>query len=137
MKIVPVLQALTLIRRMRTDLRKEIHRLNERQTKASRVLAQHAVPAATAALEAVCAQLDFVRSLRELYSAELAAHVASYNLVRGGELPHLKLTAFANAFPLTQTSCLQAAAETLWAACGSCTALSWLRMWLAKIWYAF
>lgn len=82
MGTVALLQALTLIRRMRADLRKEIHRLNERQTKASRVLAQHGVPAATTALEAVCAQLDFVRSLRELYSAELAAHVASYNLVR-------------------------------------------------------
>ena len=58
-----------------------MHRLSERQTKASRVLAQNGLAAATAALEAVCAQLDFVRSLRELYSAELAAHVASYNLV--------------------------------------------------------
>ncbi len=77
-----MLQALTLIRRMRTDLRKEVHRLNERQTKASQVLTQLGIPAATTALTAVCAQLDFVRSLRELYSAELAAHVASYNLVR-------------------------------------------------------
>lgn len=135
METVPVLQALTLIRRMRTDLRKEIHRLNERQTKASRVLAQLGVPAATAALEAVCAQLDFVRSLRELYSAELAAHVASYNLV-SDELPHLKLTAVANASSLTQTQCLQSAAETLCAACGSCTALSWLHMWQAETWYA-
>jgi len=49
--------------------------------KASRVLAQNGLHAATAALEAVCAQLEFVRSLRELYSAELAAHVAGYNLV--------------------------------------------------------
>ena len=56
-------------------------RLSDRQTKASRVLAQQGLSASTAALEAVCAQLDFVRSLRELYSAELAAHVAAYNLV--------------------------------------------------------
>ena len=75
------MQALNLMRRMRSDLRRELHRLSERQTKASRVLAQNGLLAATAALEAVCAQLDFVRSLRELYSAELAAHVASYNLV--------------------------------------------------------
>ena len=66
---------------MRTDLRREINRLNDRQSGASRVLAQHGQEAATAALEAVCAQLEFVRSLRELYSAELASHVASYNLV--------------------------------------------------------
>ena len=71
------------MRRMRSDLRREMHRLSERQTKASRVLAQNGLPAATAALEAVCAQLDFVRTLRELYSAELASHVASYNLVGG------------------------------------------------------
>ena len=56
-------------------------RLSDRQSEASRVLAQHVLSASTAALEAVCAQLDFVRSLRELYSAELAAHVAAYNLV--------------------------------------------------------
>ena len=56
-------------------------RLSDRQSKASQVLAQHGLSASTAALEAVCAQLDFVRSLRELYSAELAAHVAAYNLV--------------------------------------------------------
>ena len=80
-----LVQALSLMRRMRSDLRREVHRLNERQTKASRVLAQNGLLAATAALEAVCAQLDFVRSLRELYSAELAAHVATYNLV--GHLP--------------------------------------------------
>jgi len=78
---VVILQALSLMRRMRSDLRKEMHRLSERQTKASRVLAQNGLHAATAALEAVCAQLEFVRSLRELYSAELAAHVAGYNLV--------------------------------------------------------
>ena len=76
-----LVQALSLMRRMRSDLRRELHRLSERQTKASRVLAQNGLLAATAALEAVCTQLDFVRSLRELYSAELAAHVASYNLV--------------------------------------------------------
>ena len=130
-----MLQALALIRRMRTDLRKEIHRLSERQTKASRVLAQQGIPAATTALEAVCAQLDFVRSLRELYSAELAAHVASYNLVRC-ELPLCKLTTVAIAFPLTQTQCLQSAAGTLCAGCGSCTALNWPHMWQAITWCA-
>ena len=76
-----MVQALSLVRRMRTDLRREMGRLSDRQSKASRVLAQHGLSASTAALEAVCAQLDFVRSLRELYSAELAAHVAAYNLV--------------------------------------------------------
>ena len=106
-----MLQALSLVRRMRTDLRREMGRLHDRQTKASRVLAQQGLSASTAALEAMCAQLEFVRSLRELYSAELAAHVAAYNLVSCGRpsLAKQPVSLFQKHLQVTVTCSLQVA----------------------------
>jgi hypothetical protein len=74
-----VLQTVSAVRKYVNNLKKEQVRLHQRLGAAAPVRIKP--EAAALALEAVCMQLDFVRTLRERHSAQLQIDVDKYNLV--------------------------------------------------------